>query len=697
MKRKDFIKISALGSAYLASGSLLAQGKFESAGELYKGIDPIVPFNFLMNRKEEMLSQMIEIKKRFGLRRFLLTDPMEHVRLFGYPTSEIYRQIGEKVLYVKQQLSSYDVEVGWWCAPSLRSGSGAPSQYITDLTGKVSSISLCPIDPKYMEDFSGNVATVVRISNPFMVQFEDDYELSHQPPEVRFGCFCPLHLAEFAKRQNKYYSREELFEIFQQVNPESMKLRQAWAELSRDSLSNLASLIRKKIDEIDPKTRIMLCQSGSADFDGDFTEAVTRAFAGNTRPAVRLYGTSYGSDLAQSLPDNIFHALYSKQHLPDSFECFHESDTYPHNRFFMSAAKIRSLITAAISYGFDDSLFYPTQYLDNPTEEEGYLSMIHSETKRLNALKSAVKDCSVSGVEIVHKPFAHIVNPYTGSGRPSTDSGAQWVSILGRFGIPYTSKNGNVKFISGKMTDMMDNEEVEKLLRGNIMMDGEAAYSLFKKGWGELIGAEKVSIGKEANFCYEGIRDASDFSNIKGDLMYNNIFAPAGTESGLFFILEPVSNAEIITDFLDGEEKKIMPAMYRFQNNLGGRIAVTALNANNRSSGMFNYKKKELMRQTIEWMANESLPVFVKELPNVFCIYNKSNTANYAIVTLINLSSDTFNSFSLDVAPEWDGKNIEFLNKEGTWEKTRCKKLKSGYKIDLQLDIMKPVILKICD
>lgn len=103
------------------------------------------------------------------------------------------------------------------------------------------------------------------------------------------------------------------------------------------------------------------------------------------------------------------------------------------------------------------------------------------------------------------------------------------------------------------------------------------------------------------------------------------------------------------------------------------------------------------MRQTIEWMANESLPVFVKELPNVFCIYNKSNTANYAIVTLINLSSDTFNSFSLDVAPEWDGKNIEFLNEEGTWEKTRCKKLKSSYKIDLQLDIMKPAILKICD
>jgi hypothetical protein len=697
MKRKDFIKISVLGSTYLASGSVFAQGKYTSGRELTGGIDPIVPFNFFMNRKEEMLSQMIEIKKRFGLRRFLLTDPMEHVRLFGYPASQVYRQIGEKVLYVKQQLSSYDIEVGWWCAPSLRSGSGAPFQYITDLSGKISSISLCPIDPKYMEDFSENVATVVKMSNPFMVQFEDDYELSHQPPEVQFGCFCPLHLAEFAKRQNKYYSREELFEIFQQVTPESIKLRQAWAELSRDSLSNLASLIRKKIDEIAPETRIMLCQSGMTDFDGDFTEAVTQAFAGNTRPSVRLYGTSYGSDHAQSLPDNVFHALYSKQHLPDSFECFHESDTYPHNRFFMSAAKMKSLITATISYGFDDLLFYPTQYLDNPTEEEGYLKMYHSETKRLNALKRAVRNCDVTGVEVVHKPFAHIVSPYAGSGRPHTDSGARWVSVLGRLGIPYTSKNGNVRFISGNMTDMMDDEEIERLLTGNVMMDGEAAYSLYEKGWGKLIGAERVSTGKEANFCYEGIRDTSDFLNIEGDLMYNNIHAPAGTESGLFFVLKPVSKAEIITDFLDGEEKKVMPAMYRFQNSQGGRIAVTALNANNRSSGMFNYKKKELMCQTIEWLANESLPVFVKDLPNVFCIVNKSRSANYAIVTLTNLSSDTFNSFSLKVAPEWEDKNIEFLDEEGTWEKTKYKKLKSGYRINLQLDIMQPAILKICD
>jgi hypothetical protein len=184
---------------------------------------------------------MLEMKQRFGLRRFLLTAPMDYVRLTGYPSSQVYQNIGEEVLYVRNQLASHDIEVGWWCAPSLRSGAGAPFQYIVDLSGAISKISLCPMDPNFMEDFSNNVATVVKISKPFMVQFEDDYELSHQPPEVNFGCFCPVHLAEFSRRQNKHYTREELANLFKEVSPESIKLRRAWAELSRDSLVNLAS------------------------------------------------------------------------------------------------------------------------------------------------------------------------------------------------------------------------------------------------------------------------------------------------------------------------------------------------------------------------------------------------------------------------------------------------------------------------
>lgn len=693
MKRRNFIGTSAAGFAFLSTNALFASPEINKTEHPSANlVDPIVPFRFYADRKELMLKQMIEIKRFSGLRRFLLTAPMDEIRLKGFPSSQVYNEIGELVKFVKNKLAPYDIEVGWWCAPSLRSGYDGSFQYITDLDGGVSNASPCPLDSRFREIFSENVKTVVKIAHPFMIQFEDDYELSWQPPTVKFGCFCPLHLAEFAKRQNRQYTREELLNIFSTVTPQSIQLRRAWAELSRDSLASLAGLIREKVDSAAPETRISLCQSGATDFDGDFTEAVTRAFAGKTRPAVRLYGSSYSSDDAASLPDSIFHALYSRQHLPDNFEFFHESDTYPHTRFFMSAAKIKSLMTTAFAYGLDDSLFYATQYLDNPLEEEGYAGMFRDEVKRFTALKVAVRDCQVTGCEIVHKPFGHIVNPYKGR-QPSSSSNA-WVRITGLFGIPHTTVNGKVKLVSGNLIDTMEDEEIKKLLSGAVFLDGRAAYLLYKRGWGEMIGAE-VNPGTGANFCYEGIRDTIGFQNIKGKLMYNLIFAPAGSEGGSFYKLQPVDQAEIITDFLDPEEKPVIPGMIRFENKLGGRVAITAFNLNgNRSSAVINYKKKELVRQTIEWLGKQPLPVFVRNLPNVFCIFNQSKSKGYAVVTIISLSSDTFDSFSLNIAPEWSNSKIELLDREGQWQPALVENPGLIRKVNTSLSIMNPVILR---
>lgn len=460
-------------------------------------IDPIIPFKFYAGREKEMLEDMLKLKRESGLRRFLLTGPGLGVRLTGFPAAKVYQDLGELLLLVKNQMTPHGIEVGWWCAPSLKSGKGN-FQNITGIDGKVSEISSCPLDAGFRETFSDNVAIVAKIAKPFMIQFEDDFELSNHVG-VPFGCFCPLHLEKFGQSQKRYYSREELMDIFSELTPESIKLRRAWAELSCESLTDLATLVREKVDAVAPETRMALCQAGCVDFDGDMTEPVARAFAGKTRPAVRLFGSSYSSDNGAQLPVAIFHALYSKQHLPDDFELFHESDTYPHTRFFMSSSKLKTLMTAAFSYGLDDSLFYTTQYLDNPTEENGYSSMFKAETRRFNAIKEAVSDCSVEGCEIIYEPFEHTVIPYDKqTGRRPVQAMNAWVNILGRFGIPYTSKGGKVKMISGTTVKVMSDEQIKELLSESVFLDGKAAYYLTERGFGELIGAEVVPGGKAA-------------------------------------------------------------------------------------------------------------------------------------------------------------------------------------------------------
>ena len=706
MDRRNFLKFTSVGSMGITTEQWWSgNGNIMSAAQPHDKapdvmIDPIVPIRFFTNRKDKMLQQLIELKKVYGLKRFLFAAPMEDIRLTGFPGREVYQQIGDTILEAKQALRSHGISIGWWCAPSIRSSYDSRFQYITDLSGFVSDSSPCPLDPLFREEFSNNIALVVNIAKPFAVQFEDDFELSWQPPNVNFGCFCPLHLAEFSKKQGRSFSREVLLELFKKSDDEAVALRRSWAELSRDTLAGFAKLIRAKVDKVAPQTRISLCQSSVADFDGDFTEVVTRAFAGNTRPMVRLYGSSYSSDEPVSLPGSIFHALYSRQHLPADIECLHESDTYPHTRFFMSAAKLRSFMTAAFAYGFNDSLFYATQYLDNLLEERGYLEMFKKEVKRFSKIKEDVVNAPLAGCEILHLPFAHTGVKYKSSGpgwdgRPSAP-GNPWINVLGRFGIPYTSKNGKVKVVSGASLKIMSNEEIKTLLHSAVLLDGYAAYILSQKGYGKLIGAE-VTPGKYPNFCFEGIRNISTHKNLKGELMYNLIFFPgSSSEGGIFYELSPDPKAEIITDFLDPEEKPVVPGFIRFENEWGGRVAITAFDLQgNKSSSVFNYKKKELLRETIEWLGKEQLPVFINDLPNVFCICNKSNSGKYLIVTAINLSSDSADSLSIDVPAGWENTAVFQLQREGNWAPLSPKRFGKTMKLKTTLNLMEPVVIKI--
>jgi hypothetical protein len=282
-------------------------------------------------------------------------------------------------------------------------------------------------------------------------------------------------------------------------------------------------------------------------------------------------------------------------------------------------------MTAAFAYGFDDDRLFMQLNISTVRQKKGLLEMFRDEMKRFSALKEAVKECPVSGCEIIHRPFGHVVNSYNG-GNPGVPQD-EWVRVAGRFGIPYTTLNGNVKLVSGKIAAALEEEEIRQMLAGGLFLDGEAAFILQNRGWGEYIGTE-VNPGSEAAFCYEGIRRPEEYPNAEGKLMYNLIFAPAGSEGGSFYELKPSSGCEVITDFLDPQEQPVIPGMIRFENKLGGRVAIMAFKlGGNRSSALFSYKKKEIVRQTIEWLGKQALPVFVKDLPNVFCIFNSHHRA----------------------------------------------------------------------
>lgn len=654
---------------------------------------PIVPFELLEGFEEKLIRDIKTLSKQTGIRRYLLVSPGLGVWFTGFPDRITYAKFGKLLLWAQKKVASEGIELGWWCAPSLQSGKGK-FQNITGITGKASNVSSCPLDSNFRRAFSSNVAEVVKIARPFLVQFEDDYNLTNHRG-VNFGCFCPLHLKEFAKRSGRYYKREELLKIFGQKTPESIRLRQIWAKMSCDSLVLLASDIRGAVDKVSPETAISLCESGCSDFEGYFTGPVARAFAGaKQRPVVRVYGSSYSSDDPVNLPDILFHALYNREHLPEDFYLLHESDTYPHTRYFMSSSKLKSLITSALTFGINDSLCYITQYLDAPLEEPGYREMIASEFSRFNTLKKEVFGGKVCGCEIVHRPDAHAAIPFV-KGKTPASRLTGWVHVAGMFGIPCTSKDGMVKLVAGDAVAVMSDKEILCLLSKPVFLDGRAALALSKRGFGKYIGAE-VKEGGKADFCTEIITGKVPVKNISGTTMYNYIFAPAGTEGGGFFRLKPLRGAETVTAFAGPDSKPVIPGLIRYRNSFGGKVAITAFDLEeNYSSAVLNYKKKEIVRQTIEWLADSELPVFVRDLPKMYCIFNRAADQKRAVCVLINLSSDTFSEVKLDLAGEWQKADISLLDKKGNWGKIALTRRAGGVTLKTECKIMSPVILKL--
>lgn len=678
MKRRDFITTAALSSSLCATGGLFSAFNFaQFKNENGHLINPIIPIKIFPDYENKIQSDIIDLNKRYGLRRFLIVGPSKEYRYTGFPGKQVFIDLGEQVLHFKEQLKKYDIEIGWWCTTTIRIGKGE-FQSIIRADGSIAQEACCPLDAGYRETFGNYVATVVQIANPFMVNFEDDFHLSG-------GCYCPLHLEEFAKRENRYFSRKELQTIFHTKTTESYRLRDAWGELSRDSLAGLAASVREKVDQITPETRLCLCQSGASEREGNFTEAVAKAFAGKTRPMVRVFGSSYFSDDPLSLPRSIFNPLYQRQHLPDNFELIHESDSFPHTRFFMSSSKLKSFITAAFAYGLDDSLFYINQYLENPLEEGGYREMFLEESSRFSALKLAASECFVDGCEIFREPATSI----------------NWVNVMGRLGIPYTSKGGKVKLVSGNIIERMDKAEITELLTGSVFLDGYSALLLCQKGFSDLIGAA-ISSREETLLppFYEGIHNPENFANINNRLMYNYAWAFNKDNRDCFYQIKALADAEVVTEFLNSRNEPFYPALTRFENRLGGRIAVMAYNLddnyiNSRSISLFNYSKKELIRQIIEWLGKESLPVFIKDVPNAFCIFSRSKSNDYAIVVVTGLNSDTFDSFSLDVAQEWADSKVQLLNSKGIWQTIEANKQGRTITINEKLAVMNPVVLRL--
>ena len=651
-----------------------------AAAQNRMALDPAVPFGYGKFGVEQGLVELRRIRAETGLRRFFVT---------GSPVSA---KTAADIGTFKKALEGTDIEISWWCAPSLRYESAFDKAI--DFSGNASTDNKnCPLDPAFAADFTAKVCAVAK-SRPKFICIEDDFTLAWGRGLDRLGpCFCARHLSKVAERYGKPVTAREIALAFKNQTAENLPLRRAFADAIRESLVQLAHKVREGIDRIDPTIRVVVCQPAGCDKDGDSTEAVARAFAGKTRPAVRPFGAIYGGETIPAIiPRALAHTVWTLEHLPRDIETFYEADTYPHNRFYSSASQLLSLMAGALMAGTDDFLFYCLQYLDDPLEDRGYVDAFLRTKPRLERAKRFIRerDAHLAGVREVWTPDDVALTREMGEGHGT--SALAWMSYaLERFSVPYTTRaeGANVAMLVDGTADALTDEEIRRLLSNGLFVDARAAEILTKRGFGKYLGTDVETV-QRLSASGEVILPAAGCKRV-GKRMNCYFLRAAGSENTVerFLKLTPHEGTEVLCQYLDAKGEALAPSVTYATNALGGRVAVMATSLpRNRTSGLYNLRKQELMQRLFARMAENGVPVMAAGTPGIWLLANVSADRREMLVMANNLSGDVREDVILSFSPEWRGGKVARIDEQG--REVPLGAARGGWRVPLALGNMAP-------
>lgn len=644
-------------------------------------IETIIPvgLELAMLEGRDVSETVLNIHEKYGFKRFMLTAPGKRWRALGFPPIEHFEQLAYAFKEAREKLEPYGIECGWWVMLCIKSGASDEFTRIKRADGSLAPYSNCPLDPVFKKHYADCVARFAEIAKPAFIITEDDYSILQSSPK---GCFCDLHMAEFAKRTGREYTAEELTEILDRRDEGSLEIIRAWRELMKDSLVDFAKEIRKRLDVASPEIPMGHMQSGPSDAEGDPTYEICKALAGDKHvPFCRFCGTFYNGAIVQNIPTKLFRPIYFCQHTDGDFIALHESDSYPSSKFFTSGSEMRAIVSTAYAAGFDGSTFQIGNQVAHPNEK-AYGTMYAKNRKRFSEMKRIVKQCEMRGVEITYDPFCNTV-----------DKGyaPHWAQTLGMYGIPVTSKEASIAFWDSRVAKYGKRETVMKYLSKNLILDGAAAKALFDRGFGEYMGVEiGENITSAEPLCYDlGANEVTRDEFVTEGYAKNMSVASAyayGHHGKAVRITPTSEDCKVITDVMISSGEVICPGMTVYKNSLGGTVVVLGMMiADTYSQSMLCYQRQRLFQRILTELDGDT--AYIKDCARLFNILNEAKDPDQSgfigMLTVINLSSDDEDKIlvrlpekfaaaekvlSMDINGEWreveftrDGNDLEII------------------------------------
>ena len=271
--------------------------------------------------------------------------------------------------------------------------------------------------------------------------------------------------------------------------------------------------------------------------------------------------------------------------------------------------------------------------------------------------------------------------------KESTSYSGWGAKVLERLGIPmYFSPDNtaNVTFLDGGMDSLFTNDEISKMLRGTLVLDGGAAMNLCNRGFAEHLGVEvKKNTGKNVSGEFFAENQGKYVKALTNPREIKNL----NDEVKVLTLCYHLNN--------DTEKQILFPASTVYKNDLGGTAIVFGGDAKTEfhyttAFGFLNETRKNQLIALLKEYGD--LPVYTPDDDEIYLKAADMEDGSL-FCAIFNVSLDPVDNIRLRL--DKNPSKIFSLDCDGELKEVDFKAEDGEYILNVRADIITPVILKV--
>jgi hypothetical protein len=539
--------------------------------------------------------------------------------------------------------------------------------WLTDIDGTETKSQACPLNPAFQE-WLASAYELYASTGPRLLWIEDDIRVQNHRP-ARFTCFCPKHREAFSRITGRNWSRDQLREEILRPG-EPSPVRTQWIDFVGGVIAEVIELLSARIHGRFPGTQLALMCSSPAMHATEHRDwdRIMKAVAGPhpfvvIRPCMGNY--------SEVSPQGLYG---SRQRLSSTMKCVRlpvhsctEIENWPFSRFSKSARFTRAQLLLSASLRCQSMTLNLYDHVGTPlAEEPQYGEALRSTRAPVDALVALCPpDATERGFGMLH--------PEDGPKHKRLAPGAifgdiamgeeNWAMPLQALGLSVTWQPSPVVAVTGSKLEAYSRPELEVLFSRGVLLDLSALESL-----------EQMGLAKEL----AGVTVERAFRRIERETPAEELVDPSFGGPGRYMTVDhiplrvrigqirPEGHARVISQLVNPDRERVLPAFVLFENKFGGRVAVCPYDLNEEVRPWFlNWHRQRQLKAVADWLFREQTPLQVDG--GAYPLAIRTDTADSTVVSIFNLSQDPWPR--VEVRMHWTapGAEVARLQSDGSW------------------------------